>query len=91
MIRGPEKTPYAGGLFLFDMKLLYNYPLRPPHCYYYNFCEGQLNPNLFENGKICLSLLGTWLGNNTEQWIPNRSNVLQVLVSIQGDKSMYRI
>ena len=34
---------------------------------------------------MCLSLLGTWHGGDaTEKWNPHKSNVLQVLVSIQG-------
>lgn len=44
----------------------------------------RLNPNLYECGKVCLSLLGTWSGQTTEMWNPNKSTMLQVLVSIQG-------
>lgn len=44
---------------------------------------GRLNPNLYEDGKVCLSLLGTWHGKGSETWSP-LSNILQVLVSIQG-------
>lgn len=84
MIRGPEKTPYAGGLFMFDVKLPNSYPLQPPLCYYYSFCEDRLNPNLYEDGKVCLSLLGTWAGQGVELWSPKDSNILQLLVSIQG-------
>lgn len=44
-----------------------------------------MNPNLYENGKICLSLLGTWhAGEKGEAWSPGRSTILQVLVSILG-------
>ena len=42
-----------------------------------------LNPNLYEEGKVCVSLLGTWSGKGTETWTPD-SNLLQLLVSIQG-------
>eukprot|EP00102_Acyrthosiphon_pisum_P020036 XP_016657246.1 PREDICTED: (E3-independent) E2 ubiquitin-conjugating enzyme-like [Acyrthosiphon pisum] len=84
MIRGPEKTPYAGGLFLFDVKIPSTYPIQPPLCHYYSYCEDRLNPNLYEDGKVCLSLLGTWAGHGVELWSPNDSNLLQLLVSIQG-------
>jgi ubiquitin-conjugating enzyme E2 O len=44
-----------------------------------------VNPNLYENGKICLSLLGTWhAGEKGEAWSSARSTILQVLVSILG-------
>ena len=36
------------------------------------------------DGKVCVSLLGTWSGQGSENWDSNNSNLLQVLVSIQG-------
>ena len=41
----------------------------------------RLNPNLYAEGKVCLSLLGTWSGPG---WVPGKSTLLQVLVSIQA-------
>lgn len=43
-----------------------------------------MNPNLYVDGKICLSLLNTWTGKGSEVWDPSFSSVLQVLVSLQG-------
>ena len=34
--------------------------------------------------QVCLSLLGTWSGRAGENWNPEGSNILQVLISIQG-------
>jgi hypothetical protein len=39
------------------------------------------SPNLYSDGKVCLSLLGTWAGPG---WQPGKSTVLQVLLSIQA-------
>ena len=44
----------------------------------------RLNPNLYTNGMVCLSLLGTWQGAPQEQWTPGTSTLLQVFVSIQS-------
>ena len=44
----------------------------------------RINPNLYNCGKVCLSLLNTWSGSHKEKWIPGVSTILQVLVSIQG-------
>ena len=52
-------------------------------CFFLSFVSDRLNPNLYEDGKVCVSLLGTWSGKGTETWTPN-SNLLQLLVSIQG-------
>jgi len=44
----------------------------------------RLNPNLYDCGKVCLSLLNTWTGKGNEKWMPKKSTMLQVLVSIQA-------
>jgi ubiquitin-conjugating enzyme E2 O len=84
LIEGPKKTPYEGGLFVFDIQLGHDYPKSPPLCHFISYCRDRLNPNLYEDGKVCVSLLGTWSGRGTEVWCPNSSTLLQVIVSIQG-------
>ena len=38
----------------------------------------RFNPNLYNCGKVCLSLLGTWSGAKGETWDPSSSSTLQV-------------
>jgi hypothetical protein len=38
----------------------------------------RVNPNLYENGYVCLSLLNTWNGRAHECWNPENSTLLQV-------------
>ena len=83
LIPGPVGTPYEHGLFVFDLQLPHDYPASPPVFHYLSNCSGRLNPNLYEDGKVCVSLLGTWAGRGSEMWT-TKSNVLQVLISIQG-------
>lgn len=85
LIIGPEGTPYASGCFLFDIFLPSNYPKSPPKVTLRTTGRGtvRFNPNLYANGKVCLSLLGTWNGLQGEQW-NETSTLLQVLVSIQS-------
>ena len=40
----------------------------------------RFNPNLYANGKVCLSILGTWSGPG---WLPTQS-LSSVLMSIQS-------
>ncbi|KAL6990087.1 E3-independent ubiquitin-conjugating enzyme E2 [Sarracenia purpurea var. burkii] len=82
-IIGAAGTPYHDGLFFFDIGFPPDYPTRPPLVYYRSFGL-RLNPNLYANGMVCLSLLNTWFGRTSEKWNPDESSVLQVLVSIQG-------
>eukprot|EP00899_Mesostigma_viride_P009709 jgi/Mesvir1/1873/Mv22908-RA.1 len=83
LILPPSDTPYGGGAFLFDILLPPDYPQVPPKVHFLTTGGGtvRFNPNLYEEGKVCLSLLGTWHGPG---WIPGTSTLLQVLVSIQS-------
>ncbi|GAA5993591.1 hypothetical protein JCM10908_000129 [Rhodotorula pacifica] len=84
MIAGPEHSPYAGGLFEFDIFLPLRYPEVSPLCWLVTTGGNKVrfNPNLYAEGKVCLSLLGTWSGTPEEMWQPNKSTILQVLLSI---------
>ncbi|KAL5227684.1 hypothetical protein ABZP36_015949 [Zizania latifolia] len=83
VIIGPKGTPYHDGLFFFDIQFTSLYPSHPPSVYYHSGGL-RINPNLYNNGKVCLSLLGTWAGTGCETWNPAQSTMLQVLVSIQA-------
>ena len=86
LIAGPKNTPYENGLFEFHIYLPTDYPNRAP-LVLINTTNGGLirfNPNLYANGKVCLSLLGTWSGSGGEVWNKQTSSLLQVLVSIQS-------
>ncbi|XVF45557.1 hypothetical protein PTKIN_Ptkin02bG0215600 [Pterospermum kingtungense] len=83
VIVGAYGTPYQDGLFFFDFHLPPEYPDVPPSAYYYSG-GWRINPNLYEEGKVCLSLLNTWTGRGNEVWDPSSSSILQVLVSLQG-------
>jgi ubiquitin-protein ligase len=76
---GPENTPYEGGFFLFNIKFPDNYPLYPPEVIFQSFSNNiRFNPNLYTNGKVCLSLLNTWLGPS---WTP-QNTISSILLSI---------
>merc|ERR1712087_718160 len=89
MLTGLKGTPYFNGLFLFDIYLCDDYPVKPlqikhvsrgaTQCHANNG-PGGFSPNLHQSsGKVCLSLLGTWSGPG---WQSNVSNVYQVLSSL---------
>ncbi|KAK9494632.1 hypothetical protein V1508DRAFT_395759 [Lipomyces doorenjongii] len=88
LIVGPRGTPYEMAPFMFDIHVTSNFPADPPDCFFHSWNTngvGRVNPNLYEDGKICLSLLGTWPGEQTsEKWNPETSSILQLLVSLQS-------
>ncbi|KAF8634421.1 hypothetical protein AX15_000872 [Amanita polypyramis BW_CC] len=86
LIIGPENTPYEDAPFVIDWMLDSNFPFGPPIAHFHSWTNGngRVNPNLYEEGKVCLSILGTWAGDRNETWSPARSSLLQAFVSIQG-------
>jgi len=86
LIIGPTDTPYEHAPFLIDLHLGSDFPRAPPTAHFHSWTSGlgRINPNLYEEGKICLSLLGTWPGKSeTEGW-SEKATLLQLLVSLQG-------
>jgi ubiquitin-protein ligase len=85
MITGPEDTPYWNGAFIFDMILPSNYPNVHPQMVHVNNGGVRFNPNLYDSGKVCLSLLGTWHSNDpSESWNATTSTLNQLFTSIQS-------
>eukprot|EP00479_Gromia_sphaerica_P007545 TRINITY_DN2548_c0_g1_i1.p1 TRINITY_DN2548_c0_g1~~TRINITY_DN2548_c0_g1_i1.p1 ORF type:complete len:207 (-),score=39.48 TRINITY_DN2548_c0_g1_i1:248-868(-) len=85
LVIAPSGTPYSCGCYQFDAHFPAQYPLVPPKVNLMTTGGGSVrfNPNLYECGKVCLSLLGTWDGEGGENWGP-QSTFLQVCVSIQS-------
>jgi ubiquitin-conjugating enzyme E2 Z len=66
MIVGTSDTPYFGGFYFFKFKFTPDYPYSPPILTYCtNDGRIRFNPNLYKDGKVCISILNTWRG---EQW-----------------------
>jgi ubiquitin-conjugating enzyme E2 Z len=79
MIVGPEDTPYFGGFYFFELNYPHDYPHSPPKAVYYtNGNNVRFNPNLYKCGKVCISLLNTWAG---DQWTSCQS-ITSVLLSL---------
>ena len=66
LIIGPSDTPYFGGNYFFELNYPSDYPHSPPKVKYCtNGNNIRFNPNLYACGKVCISLLNTWRG---DQW-----------------------
>lgn len=81
LIIGPPETPYENGFFFFDVNFPDDYPFSPPTLKYRtNGNKIRFNPNLYRNGKVCLSILNTWDGPG---WSPCNT-ISTVMLSILG-------
>ena len=60
VIVGPKDTPYHNGIFEFHTSFPDNYPEKEPNVLLATTGNGSVrfNPNLYNCGKVCLSLLG---------------------------------
>lgn len=66
LIIGAINTPYAYGFNYFKIQYYESFPYQPPKLTYFsNDGYTRYNPNLYVNGKVCLSVLNTWIG---EKW-----------------------
>lgn len=84
LIIGPKDTVYENGFYFFQFLFPEQYPYSPPKVTFCNFDKNnntRFHPNLYRNGKTCLSLLNTWKGDGWTSCQTIRS-VLLTLSSI---------
>ena len=84
IISGPKNTPYEYGLFIFNMTIPMEFPAKPPICILDNTGGVRFNPNLYDSGYVCSSILNTWRGLASESWTPELSTIFQIFMSIQS-------
>jgi ubiquitin-protein ligase len=84
VITGASDTPYSFGCFLFEIVYHDTFPNAPPEMKILTNGGNKVrfNPNLYNNGFVCLSLLDTWSGGAGENWDPATTNILHILMSI---------
>ncbi|KAL9087791.1 MAG: hypothetical protein Q9159_003474 [Coniocarpon cinnabarinum] len=64
-VAGTEDSLYRHKFIKLKFEIPENYPLVPPKVTFVQHSGGRIHPNLYTEGKVCLSILGTWAG---EQW-----------------------
>lgn len=82
LLIGPVGSPYEKGFFYFILGFPGDYPFSPPKVRLMTTGGGQVrfNPNLYANGKVCLSILGTYPG---PEWTATQG-VRSLLLNIQA-------
>ncbi|KUI54056.1 Ubiquitin-conjugating enzyme E2 Z [Cytospora mali] len=85
LIIGPHETPYEFGFFEFTFKFNKDYPRKSPsvNAVTTNGGRCRFNPNIYAQGRVCLSILGTWRGERGEEW-SSAQGLESILLSIQS-------
>lgn len=63
-IVGTSDTVYEDGMYFYKFVFPSSYPFEPPTGTFLNWQNAsvRIHPNMYVNGKLCLSILGTWSG-----------------------------
>ena len=80
LIIGPSDTIYENAYLFFNIEFPNNYPFLPPNVRYISQNNVRIHPNIYTNGKVCLSILGTW---NGPSWT-SIMDINTVLLTIQS-------
>jgi ubiquitin-protein ligase len=87
-IFGPEGTPYEDCPMLYSVDIGPSYPFDPPKVQFLTY-DGhtRFHPNMYKEGKVCLSILHTWDG---PKWASTMrlSTIFLTLQSIMDTKPL---
>ena len=81
-IAGPIGSVYEDGIYFFVFEFTNTYPNEPPKCRFLNWQNSihRMHPNMYANGLMCLSILGTWSGPS---WT-SAMTLSMIILSIQA-------
>lgn len=82
LLVGPADTPYFGGYYFFSVDFPEDYPFAPIKVKSLTQDGAtRFNPNMYVDGKVCLSILNTW--HDGPQWsgVQSLESVLLVIMS----------
>jgi ubiquitin-protein ligase len=89
IIFGPVDTIFEGGIFNAVIKFPSNYPNKPPE---FHFTDNILHPNIYTNGKMCISILHEGedefgYEHISERWSPSHSvnSIIMSIISILSE------
>jgi ubiquitin-protein ligase len=102
VIGGPKDSLYEHGYYVFEFKFPDTYPAQPPKVTFLTLAKThgitvsgreqtfvRFHPNLYINGKVCLSLLGTWDGQPWTSCCTLRTLLIVIQTLLDNDPYMH--
>ena len=89
VIFGSENTPYYHCPFFFKFEFGQHYPLKPPSgIFLTSNRKTRFNPNLYVDGKICLSILGTWQGPSWTPVMTIKTVIMSIIALVMNENPL---
>ena len=89
VIFGNENTPYYHCPFFFKFEFGQHYPLKPPSgIFLTSNSKTRFNPNLYVDGKICLSILGTWSGPSWTPVMTIKTVIMSIIALVMNENPL---
>lgn len=89
IIFGPPDTLYEGGIFKGKMVFEQSYPMKPPSV---KFISRFLHPNIYPDGRVCISILHEGVDQYqyehvSERWNPSQgvNSIMLSIISMLSD------
>ena len=89
LLFGPSETIFEGGIFKCQLEFTKDYPNKPP---IFKFTDSLFHPNIYPDGKVCISILHEGediygYEHISERWNPSHSvnSILMSLISILSE------
>ena len=89
LLFGPSETIFEGGIFKCQLEFTKDYPNKPPM---FKFTDNLFHPNIYPDGKVCISILHEGedvygYEHISERWNPSHSvnSILMSLISILSE------
>jgi ubiquitin-conjugating enzyme E2 G1 len=89
LLFGPSETIFEGGVFKCQLEFTKDYPNKPP---IFKFTDNLFHPNIYPDGKVCISILHEGedvygYEHISERWNPSHSvnSILMSLISILSE------
>lgn len=82
-IYGPEGSCFNSCIFYFIIDCSQSYPIKPPIFKFVTPIHKRFHPNLYADGKVCLTILNTWHDSKVSGWTA-ATNLEAVLTTIRS-------